>query len=165
MLLPLKASALHIFYINLQKSQDRRKHMELQLDKLNHKYTRWQGSVATKPEMKYVSENMKYDSKAGRGSIPKRNGWCSQKSNTNLLKHILIRFGNKDELFLVFEDDVWISPLASRNNTLCYFSGAKGLAHDSFRLSSGLQNSKGKPHVSWIKPENLPYNRQSNIRR
>lgn len=106
--LPLKASALHIFYINLQKSQDRRKHMELQLDKLNHKYTRWQGSVATKPEMKYVSENMKYDSKAGRVAYLK--GMVGvRKSNTNLLKHF-IRFGNKDELFLVFEDDVWISP-------------------------------------------------------
>ena len=106
--LPLKASTLHIFYINLQKSQDRRKHMELQLDQLHYKYTRWQGSVATKPEIKYVSENMKYDSKAGRVAYLK--GMVGvRKSNTNLLKHF-IRFGNKGDLFLVFEDDVWISP-------------------------------------------------------
>ena len=58
--------------------------MELQLDKLNHKYTRWQGSVATKPEMKYVSENMKYDSKAGRVAYLK--GMVGvRKSNTNLV--------------------------------------------------------------------------------
>ena len=106
--LPLKADALHIFYINLQKSHDRRKHMETQLDQLHHKYTRWQAAVATKAEIKYVGENMKYDSKAGRAAYLK--GMVGvRKSNTNLLKHF-IRFGNKDDLFLVFEDDVWISP-------------------------------------------------------
>ena len=106
--LPLEASALHIFYINLQKSQDRRKHMEIQLDQLHHKYTRWQASVATKSEIKHVSERMKDRSKGGRIAYLK--GMVGvRKSNINLLKHF-VRFGNKEDLFLVFEDDVWISP-------------------------------------------------------
>jgi hypothetical protein len=99
---------LHIYYINLDRSKARKLHIETQLKRLNHNFSRWRASVPTRQEITFVKGQLKVPSKAARPAY--LHGMVGvRKSNIKLLKHFL-SVGKRGDIFLIFEDDVLISP-------------------------------------------------------
>jgi hypothetical protein len=99
---------LHISYINLDRSKARKLHIETQLSRLKHNFSRWRASVPTRQEIIFIKDRLKVPSKAARPAY--LHGMVGvRKSNIELLKHFL-SVGKRGDIFLVFEDDVFISP-------------------------------------------------------
>ena len=96
------------FYINLKESLSRRDHMEEELSRFSFPIRRWEASAPTQTELKALSHEMLYPNKAKLPGFLK--GMLGvRKTNIQLLKY-LFRTGSTGDLFLVFEDDVFISP-------------------------------------------------------
>ena len=96
------------FYINFKKSTQRRLHMEKELSPFSFPIRRWEALVPTESEIRMLRLQLLHPSKGKlKGFL---NGMLGVRKTNIRLLHYLYREGRAGDLFLVFEDDVIISP-------------------------------------------------------
>jgi GR25 family glycosyltransferase involved in LPS biosynthesis len=101
-------SRIKLYYINLDESFERRAHMEEQAANFGFSIQRWRALRPTNSEINKSRKHLKNPTKGTKPTFLK--GMLGiRKTNINLLKH-LYRIGRKDSLYLVFEDDTYLSP-------------------------------------------------------